>query len=88
MSAWLRPDWGRPGGELSTLIDRAGRWLTLGTTKPVSGATVGPLAVVLLPLEQLAATSAAVDRATPIDSVDRCRRPGVVVREEGGTSTG
>ena len=74
---------------MSTLIDSAGRWFTLGTTRPVRGAVVGPLDVVdLLPLEQLAATKAAVDRATPRDSLDRCRRPRTVVRGEAGTTTG
>src|SRR5712671_6394726 len=60
MSALSRPDWGSPGGELSILIDRAGRCGTLGTTRPVRGAVAGRLDVDLLPLEQLAASNAAV----------------------------
>src|SRR6516162_2223672 len=67
MSALLRPDCGFAGGELSTLIESAGLCITLGTTKPVSGATAGPLDVlVLLPPPQLAARNAEVDRAKRI----------------------
>jgi hypothetical protein len=48
----------------------------------------GPLVVDLPPLEQLAATSAAVERATPRDSLERRRRPRTAVREVTGTTTG
>src|SRR5438552_9014252 len=75
MSAFSSPDCGSPGGELSILIDSAGRWGTLETTSPVSGAVVGPLDFEdLLLLEQLAATVAAVRRAAPSDTFGRCRR--------------
>jgi hypothetical protein len=75
MSALSRPDCGSAGGELSTLIDSAGRWGTLDTTNPVSGAVVGPLDEDdLLLLEQLAARVAAASRAAPSDTFGRCRR--------------
>src|SRR5438067_1722091 len=40
-SALSRPVWGSAGGELSTLIERAGRLLTAETSSPVSGAVGG-----------------------------------------------
>jgi hypothetical protein len=49
------------------LIESAGLCITLGTTKPVRGATAGPLDVLVLPPPpQLAARNAEVDRAKRI----------------------